>query len=217
MTATSGTVSGTAPVTVTAGAATQLAFTTQPGNTLGAETFAPAVQVAVEDQYGNTVTTDNSSVTLALNQPAGTSFISGASWNNNVATITANNNLAANELVIIAGVTSSGPGSYNGTYIVTGATATTFTYALLTNPGSYTSGGTAGVGNGGGGSLNGTLTEQADNGVAAFPGLSISQVVSGTTYGAAGAGYTLTASTASDGGLRLCPPPPSTRPFSSPA
>ena len=41
--------------------------------------------------------------------------------------------------------------------------------------------------------------------MAAFPGLSISQVVSGTTYGAAGAGYTLTASTASDGGLTSLP------------
>ena len=168
------------------------------------------MQVAVEDQYGNTVTTDNSNVTLALNQPAGTSFISGASYSAGVATITTstNNNLAANDVVIVTGVTSSASSaynSYNGTYVVIGATATTFTYALSTNPGSYTGGGLAGLGNGGGGSLKGTLTEQATSGVAAFPGLSISQVVSGTTYGAAGAGYTLTAGTASDGGLTSLP------------
>jgi hypothetical protein len=51
---------------VTAATASQLAFTTQPANTPGAQTMAN-VKVAVEDQYGNTVTTDNSSVTLTLN------------------------------------------------------------------------------------------------------------------------------------------------------
>jgi sugar lactone lactonase YvrE len=55
--------------TVTVGPATQLAFTTQPGNTPGAETMAD-VAVAVEDAYGNVVTGDNSSVTLTLNVAA---------------------------------------------------------------------------------------------------------------------------------------------------
>jgi hypothetical protein len=55
--------------TITAGAPAQLAFTAQPANTPGAKMMADVV-VAVEDQYGNTVTTDSSSVTLTLNSAA---------------------------------------------------------------------------------------------------------------------------------------------------
>jgi uncharacterized repeat protein (TIGR01451 family) len=55
---------------VAAGAATQLAFSTEPANTPGAQTMASVV-VIVEDQYGNTVTTDRSSVTLSLNTASG--------------------------------------------------------------------------------------------------------------------------------------------------
>jgi sugar lactone lactonase YvrE len=55
--------------TITAGAPAQLAFTAQPANTPGADAMAN-VLVAVEDQYGNMVTTDNSSVTLTLNPAA---------------------------------------------------------------------------------------------------------------------------------------------------
>jgi hypothetical protein len=55
--------------TVTVGLAAQLAFTTQPSDTLGADTMANVV-VVVEDAYGNVVTGDNSSVTLSLNAAA---------------------------------------------------------------------------------------------------------------------------------------------------
>ena len=68
LTASAAGVGGTATsnsFNVTAGTAAQLAFTTQPANTPGANTMAN-VKVAVEDQYGNTVTTDSSSVTLDL-------------------------------------------------------------------------------------------------------------------------------------------------------
>jgi hypothetical protein len=54
---------------VTPGAATQLAFATEPANTPGANTMTN-MKVAIEDQYGNTVTTDGSSVTLSLNAAA---------------------------------------------------------------------------------------------------------------------------------------------------
>jgi hypothetical protein len=54
---------------VAAGRASHLAFTTQPANTPGANVM-PSVTVAVEDQYGNTVTTDSSNVTLTLSAAA---------------------------------------------------------------------------------------------------------------------------------------------------
>ncbi|NMO14351.1 hypothetical protein HPC49_02580 [Pyxidicoccus fallax] len=57
---------------VTAGAATQLAFTVQPGNISAGGTFDPVVQVTVRDAGGNTVTTSTASITLALgNNPGG--------------------------------------------------------------------------------------------------------------------------------------------------
>jgi len=51
---------------VTPGAAAKLAFAMPPANTGGTNPIA-SLTVAVEDQYGNTVTTDHSAVTLTLN------------------------------------------------------------------------------------------------------------------------------------------------------
>ena len=54
--------------TISPGSAAQLAFEQQPTTTGAGMAISPAVTVAVEDTYGNIVTTDNSStVTLALN------------------------------------------------------------------------------------------------------------------------------------------------------
>jgi hypothetical protein len=52
--------------------ATHLAFTAQPTNVRAGAAISPAVQVAVEDANGNVVSTDNSSITVALgNNPVG--------------------------------------------------------------------------------------------------------------------------------------------------
>jgi hypothetical protein len=55
------------------GQGNKLAFVTQPATTAAGSTISPAVQVAVKDNLGNTVTTDNTSqITLALqNNPTG--------------------------------------------------------------------------------------------------------------------------------------------------
>lgn len=68
--------------------------------------------------------------------------ITGATWSANVVTFTATaHTLAVGDKTTVAGVTPSG---YNGTYIVDSVpTANTFTAALLSNPGTYTSGGTS--------------------------------------------------------------------------
>ena len=56
----------TTPITVTVGAASQLAFVAQPAGGTHAVAFSPQPQVAVEDAGGNTITTDNTTtVTLA--------------------------------------------------------------------------------------------------------------------------------------------------------
>jgi hypothetical protein len=52
--------------TISAGAAAKLAFTQSPGNTVAGVVFASQPRVTVQDQYGNTVTTDTSNVTITV-------------------------------------------------------------------------------------------------------------------------------------------------------
>ena len=58
---------------ITPGAASKLSFTQSPGNTSADNALSPQPQVTVQDQYGNTVTTDSSTVTLAIKTPTPTS------------------------------------------------------------------------------------------------------------------------------------------------
>src|SRR5213078_1855431 len=60
---------------VTPAAATKLGLTTQPAGATAGSAFATQPAVAIQDQFGNTVTTDTSTVTVALN--AGTGPLQG--------------------------------------------------------------------------------------------------------------------------------------------
>ncbi len=75
--------------------------------------------------------------------------ITAATWsaaNGGVATITAANTFAVGQTVTIAGMTSGGPGSFNGKFTVLTASTSAFTYALAVNPGAETVLGKAGGG-----------------------------------------------------------------------
>ena len=52
-------------------AASQLIFASQPSNTPTNSAITPSVVLDIEDQYGNLVTTDDSSVTLAIKPGTG--------------------------------------------------------------------------------------------------------------------------------------------------
>jgi hypothetical protein len=52
--------------TISPAAASKVAFVQQPTNSTAGDNINPPVTVAVEDQYGNRLTTDNSNVTLAV-------------------------------------------------------------------------------------------------------------------------------------------------------
>jgi hypothetical protein len=52
--------------TVTPAAATKLVFLQQPTATTHGMAIAPAIKIEVEDQFGNVVTTDSSTVTLSI-------------------------------------------------------------------------------------------------------------------------------------------------------
>jgi hypothetical protein len=64
------------------------------------------------------------------------SSITSASWFNGFATITTMipTGLTVGQMVTVAGVT---PNGYNGTFVITATTANTLTYALATNPGTF--------------------------------------------------------------------------------
>jgi hypothetical protein len=67
-------INGSATVTVSMAAASQLVFTVEPTNAKAGAMINPPVQVAVQDAYGNTITTSNASVTVAKapGSPSGT-------------------------------------------------------------------------------------------------------------------------------------------------
>ena len=70
-----------------------------------------------------------------------TRTVSTASWTTGVVTFTATaaHTFAIGNSVVVTAVTPTG---YNGTYTITGIGSTTFTAALVADPGTYTSGGT---------------------------------------------------------------------------
>lgn len=86
---------------------------------------------------------DSKVVTLGVSERAASGAsvnVSNASWTGGTVTITSNNHgFLAGDVVDVAGITPSG---YNGTYTVATASTNSFTYALVSDPGSYSSGGT---------------------------------------------------------------------------
>lgn len=216
LSASSGALTGatSSPFTISSGAATSLAFTVQPSNATAGTAIAPAILVSARDAFGNAVTSFASNVTIAITtNPAG-GVLSGTSTVAAVSGLATFSNLsidkAANGYAVSAtaagltGVASApfniGPGAATGLLFTVqpttattnaniapavkvtardalGNAATTFngniTVAIGTNPA--------------GGTLGGTRTLAAVNGVATYQSLNINNT---------GSGYTLTASAA---------------------
>ena len=72
VTVSDGTHTGSVGVTAGVAAANKLAFTRQPSNSTGGIAFGTQPKVTVQDAYGNTVTTDSSSVALTITGGTGT-------------------------------------------------------------------------------------------------------------------------------------------------
>jgi len=106
----------------TPGAAAKLAFGQQPGNTLPGASITPAVTVLVQDTYGNAVTSDNSSVELAILDNPGGGTLSGTK---NVAAV--NGEATFSDLSINKVGTGYTLAATDGT--LTGATSSAFNVA----------------------------------------------------------------------------------------
>ena len=72
------------PVTLTAGAATRVAFTVQPANTTAGSAITPAVRVAIQDALGQTVTSASNAVTISIGRNTGGGSLSGTATVNAV-------------------------------------------------------------------------------------------------------------------------------------
>ena len=216
--AASGLTSATQQETVNAAGAAKLAFTQQPSNSTGGVAFGTQPKVTVQDAFGNTVTSDASSVTLVIGTNPGTGTLSGTN------TVTAVNGVATFSGLSID---KSGNGYRLATTDggLTGATSNTFNItvgsaaklAFTTQPGGGTAasawaqqpvvtvqdaGGNTVTGssasitltigtNPGGGALTCTANPKAAaSGVATFAGCKINKAGSGYTLAAAASGLT---------------------------
>jgi autotransporter-associated beta strand protein len=193
----------------------RLAFTTQPGGGTGGDAWAQQPVVTVQDANGNTINS-NAAITLAISTNPGNGALGGTvtvNAVNGVATFTnVSINVAATGYKLQAtgsGLTATTSNAFNITLgsasklaFTTSPSSSRHGVAFATQPvvtvqddggntvTSNSSSITIAIGNNaGGGTLSGTLTVSAVNGVATFTGLSIDK---------SGTGYTLTASS---GGL----------------
>ena len=88
---------GTAAVTVTPGAAAQLAFTAQPNTATAGATIAPPVEVTARDVQGNTATSFTGNVTVAIAANPGGGLLSGTTSVAAVAGVATFSNLSTNK------------------------------------------------------------------------------------------------------------------------
>ncbi len=98
----------------------KLAFLVQPSNALTGAAIAPAVQVAIQDANGNTVTADTSPVAIAL---VGSTELGGT------LSATPQNGVASFSNLLV-----SNPGSYTLSATSSGLTAATSTSFIVTSP-----------------------------------------------------------------------------------
>jgi len=199
------------PFSVTAAPASRLAFVVQPGPVTAGTAFAPAVQVAIQDAAGHTITSATNSISVGIGTNAGSGTLSG------ITTVAAVNGIATFSGLSI-NKAGTGYSLFAAAPSLVAATSTPFavvagpasvlaftvqpTGALTGTPispavavavrdllGNLVTNATHGVqiaigANPGGGILSGTATVAAVSGVATFPGLRIDKP---------GIGYTFTA------------------------
>lgn len=123
-TATSLTSATSSVFDVSAGPAAKLVFTVQPSSTAAGAAIAPAVQVAVRDAQGNTVTTATNSIAVALGTNPASGTLSGTTTVSAVAGIANFTNLRIDKATTGYTLTASGAG-------LSGATSALFDVSLV--------------------------------------------------------------------------------------
>jgi hypothetical protein len=206
-----------ASFTVNPGVATTLAFTTHPANTVAGSNLTGPPTVAVQDNFGNTVTSSTASISVAIGTNPGGGILSGTTMKSTTGGVASFDDLTINKTGAGYTLTASSTG-------LTSATSSAFNIspgaasalAFTTQPGdvnigapisgpptiavqdafgntvtSSTASITAAIeDNPGGGTLSGTTSKNAVAGVASFNDLSINQPGNGYTLNASSTGLT---------------------------
>jgi hypothetical protein len=196
---------------ITPGPAVALVFTGQPGLTRASAVISPMVRVAIQDAFGNPVSSSTAAITLALGNNPGGGPLSGTTTVNAISGVATFSDLAINtagqgytlkaSTGALPTVTSAAFDITEGplsklvfrvapTQGVAGELLAAVQVELQDSQGNVLTGSTSGVTvslgeNPAGGQLLGPTTVAAVNGVATFSGLSLRK---------AGNGYTLVAS-----------------------
>jgi hypothetical protein len=200
---------------VTAAAPTKLGFTVQPTNAVAGSALAPAVQVAIEDAFGNTVSGASGNITLALGTNPGAATLAGTLTQTTASGIATFPGLSLNKAgtgyTLTATASSLTTGTSTGFNIAAGAPSqlaftqqpTTAVSGTALTPAvqvaiqdrfgntvpSATGIVTLAIGtNPSGGTLAGTLSRSVVNGVASFGDLTINNLGTGYTLSAASSG-----------------------------
>ncbi|MEO5567433.1 MAG: hypothetical protein ABIR92_03015, partial [Gemmatimonadaceae bacterium] len=221
----------TVSATATVGAAAKLAFVTQPTNAVAGSVIAPAVQVTALDANDNVVTSFTGSITVSLFSSSSSAALGGTQTAAATAGVATFSNLAvgAAGTAFALNATSTGlTGATSSAFNVTPAPATSLQFKVQPSNAVEVSaispsvevkivdalGGTVttatnvvtlAIGtNPSSGSLSGTLSVAAVNGVAIFSGISINNVGNGYTLTAASTG--LTGATSSAFNITAAPP-----------
>ena len=205
------------PFGISAGAATALTFTVQPSNATAGAAIAPAILVSARDALGNAVTSFTGTVTIAIaTNPAG-GVLSGSATVPAVSGVASFSTLSIDKAAIGYTVSASAVGLAGATsapFNIAPAAATSLSFTVqpttattnanispavkvtvhdaLGNVATGFNGNiTVAIGaNPGGGTLSGTRTLAAVNGVASYQALGINNIGTGYTLTAAAAGLT---------------------------
>ena len=212
-----GSVTAAFQVSCVAPAATHLAFSVQPSNAIAGGAISPAVQVSALDASGNVATSYNGTITVALGANPGSTTLSGTttvSAVNGVATFSTLSLTKAASGYTLTAAASGLTGATSTSFSVSAASATALFFTVqpsntqtataispavqVTARDAY--GNTATSFNGSmsmaigrnpsGGTLSGTTTVTATNGVGTFGNLQIDRAGNGYTLTVSGSGVT---------------------------
>jgi hypothetical protein len=226
LTASSGSLTGATSnaFNITPGPAAQLQFVQQPSAATAGVSISPAVTVVVQDAYGNTITSNNTTqITLAIANNAGGGTLSGTTTVTVASGVATFSNLSIDKsgtgytlLASATGLTSSTSGAFNitpGPAVKLGFSQqpTNTTAGAVFSPNlkasvqdsfgnTVTTNNTAQItlsmgNNPNGAALFGTTTVTAVNGTATFTTVNIRKAGTGFTIAAASTGLTSTTST----------------------
>src|SRR5206468_968851 len=114
-------------------AASKLAFTVQPSNAVAGVAIAPALQIAVQDSFGNTVTSSTASITVALETNACGGMLSGTATVAAITGVASFSNLSINKSgngYTLTAASGSLTGASSATFNIVAGTASQLAFTV---------------------------------------------------------------------------------------